>query len=452
MSWKQHLEKVSEGHYVLPRTKTMRVHADLFLSDKLLWGEEGNPEAPGLEDAVFDQVVNAATFPGVTRVAVTPDCHVGYGVPIGTIVETDGVLLPTAAGYDIGCGMVQLQTSLTVEDVADPAKRRQWIDEVVDRIAVGVGATRARKQRRLSEPTVKEVLRHGAKALGRNRSVTERDFIPVEDTGVSIPERAYDKRGQLGSLGGGNHFTEMQVDETGRVWVMLHTGSRGFGWNIAKHFFVAGAAQLGLKSRSEDFVWLDADSALGRHYWNLHNMAANFAVANRLLIGEAVCGALEDVFGGTASIYYEISHNLIQREGGKFVARKGATRAFPAGHPALKGTTWESTGHPILIPGSMETGSAILFAEPGAEKSIYSVNHGSGRRLSRAAARRQLQQEETDRRMAEAGILLNTRTTPLDESGPCYKNLDDVLETVEQAGLARVAHRLKPVACIKGAD
>ncbi|MBZ4336280.1 RtcB family protein [Corallococcus interemptor] len=452
MSWKQHLEKVSEAHYVLPRTKTMRVHADLFLSDKLLWGEEGNPEAPPLEDAVFDQVVNAATFPGVTRVAVTPDCHVGYGVPIGTIVETDGTLLPTAAGYDIGCGMVQLQTSLTMEDVADPAKRRQWIDEVTDRIAVGVGATRARKQRRLSEPTLREVLRHGAKALGRSRSVTERDFIPVEDTGVSIPERAFDKRGQLGSLGGGNHFTEMQVDETGRVWVMLHTGSRGFGWNIAKHFFVAGAAQLGLKSHSEDFVWLDADSALGRSYWNLHNMAANFAVANRLLIGEAVCEALEDVFGGTANIYYEISHNLIQREGGRFVARKGATRAFPAGHPALKGTTWEATGHPILIPGSMETGSAILFAQAGAEQSIYSVNHGAGRRMSRAAARRQLQQEETDRRMAEAGILLNTRTTPLDESGPCYKNLDDVLETVEQAGLARVAHRLKPVACIKGAD
>jgi tRNA-splicing ligase RtcB len=233
---------------------------------------------------------------------------------------------------------------------------------------------------------------------------------------------------------------------------MLHTGSRGFGWNIAKHFFIEGAAALGLSKRSEDFIWLDAESRLGREYWNLHNMAANFAVANRLIIGEAVCAALEDVFGGTADIYYEISHNLIQKEAGKFVARKGATRAFPAGHPALRGTKWATTGHPILIPGSMETGSAILFAEQGAEQSIYSVNHGSGRRLSRGEARRVLKQEETDRRMAEAGILLNTRTTPLDESGPCYKNLDDVLETVEMAGLARVAHRLKPLACIKGAD
>ncbi|MCP3102527.1 RtcB family protein [Myxococcus sp. K15C18031901] len=450
MSWKQRLEKAAEGHYVLPKTKTMKVDADLFLSDKLLWGE--GPELPGLEDTVFDQVVNAASFPGVTRVAVTPDCHVGYGVPIGTVVETDGILLPTAAGYDIGCGMVQLQTTLTAEDVADPAKRREWINEVTRRIAVGVGASRVQKQRRVSDKAFADVVRHGAKALGRGSAVTERDFVPVEDDRVDIPDRAYEKRGQLGSLGGGNHFTEMQVDEDDRVWVMLHTGSRGFGWNIAKHFFVAGAAQLGLKSRSEDFVWLDADSPMGRQYWNLHNMAANFAVANRLIIGEAVCAALEEVFGGTASIYYEISHNLIQKEAGKFVARKGATRAFPAGHPALKRTPWEDSGHPILIPGSMETGSAILFAEEGAAKSIYSVNHGSGRRLSRGEARRVLQQGPTDERMAQAGILLNTRHTPLDESGPCYKNLDDVLETVEMAKLARVARRLKPVACIKGAD
>jgi tRNA-splicing ligase RtcB len=450
MGWIQRLEKVSEGHYVLPKTKTMRVDADLFLSDKLLYGD--GADNLGLEEAVFDQVVNAASFPGVTRVAVTPDCHVGYGVPIGTVVETDGILLPTAAGYDIGCGMVQLKTTLTAEDVADKEKRRRWIEEVIQRIAVGVGASRAQKQRHINPRTFAEVMRHGAKALGRNASTTERDFIPVEDDRIDIPERAYDKRDQLGSLGGGNHFTEMQVDEEGRVWVMLHTGSRGFGWNIAKHFFVEGAQALGLKSRSEDFVWLDADSKLGREYWNLHNMAANFAVANRLIIGEAVCAALEEVFGGTADIYYEISHNLIQKEAGKFVARKGATRAFPKGHPALKKTAWEHTGHPILIPGSMETGSAILFAEEGAAKSIYSVNHGSGRRLSRGEARRLLQQEETDRRMSEAGILLNTRHTPLDESGPCYKNLDDVLETVEQAGLARVERRLKPVACIKGAD
>jgi tRNA-splicing ligase RtcB (3'-phosphate/5'-hydroxy nucleic acid ligase) len=451
MSWQQTLEKVGEGHWVLPRNGTMKVHADLFLSDRLLLGDPALGEV-GLDEKVLAQVVNAASFPGVTRVAITPDCHLGYGVPIGTAIETDGILLPTAAGYDIGCGMVQLRTTLTREDVMDVGKRRRWIDEVTRRIAVGVGASRVQRQRKVDARTFEQVIRYGARALGRTSNVTERSFIPVDDDRVEIPERSWAKRDQLGSLGGGNHFTEMQVDEDDGVWVMLHTGSRGFGWNIAKHFFVEGAAQLGLGRHAEDHVWLDADSALGRAYWNLHNMAANFAVANRLIIGEAVCEALEAVFGGSADIYYEISHNLIQKEDGRFVARKGATRAFPGKHPALRGTQWEATGHPILIPGSMETGSAILFAEQGARKSIYSVNHGAGRRLSRGEARRALDQSGTDRRMKEAGILLNTRQTPLDESGPCYKDLEQVLGSVELAGLATVHKRLRPIACIKGAD
>jgi tRNA-splicing ligase RtcB len=446
MSWKQTLVAAGPGHWVLPRAKTMRCDAHLFLSDELLWGSGSDT---GVEENVFAQVVNACTFPGATRVVLTPDCHVGYGVPIGTAIETEGTLLPTAAGYDIGCGMVQLSTSLTWDDVADKALRRRWMDEVVRRIGVGVGQGGVGRGILKQVP---EVIRHGAKALGRSGDVAERAFIPVEDDSVDVPKRAWDKRDQLGSLGGGNHFCEMQVDEQQRVWVMLHTGSRGFGWNIAKQFFVDGAAALGLARNNEDHVWFDAESALGHAYWNLHNMAANFAIANRLLIGEAVCEALEAVFGGEASVYYEISHNLIQKEGGRFVARKGATRAFPAKHPALAGTPWAATGHPILIPGSMETGSAILFAREGAEASLYSVNHGAGRRLSRGQAKRELSQKATDLRMAKLGVLLNTRDTPLDESGPCYKDLDQVLAAVELAQLAHVERRLKPVACIKGND
>lgn len=444
MSWKSTLVQSGPGHWVLPKVKQMRCEAHLFLSDELLTGDEG------VEEDVFAQVVNACSFPGATRVVLTPDCHVGYGVPIGTAIETEGTLLPTAAGYDIGCGMVQLKTSLTWADVADKDKRRRWIDEVTRRIGVGVGQSSGRK---LGAKLLPEILRHGAKALGHSHDVAERAAIPVDDDRVDVPERAWDKRNQLGSLGGGNHFCEMQVDDEQRVWVMLHTGSRGFGWNIAKQFFVAGAEALGLVGgRHEDHVWFDADSAMGKAYWNLHNMAANFAIANRIVIGEAVCEALEQVFGGEARVYYEISHNLIQKEGGRFVARKGATRAFPAKHPALKGSTWEATGHPILIPGSMETGSAILFAEAGAAESLYSVNHGAGRRLSRNAAKRELSQKDTDLRMARLGVLLNTRNTPLDESGPCYKDLEQVLGAVELAGLAKVSRRLRPVACIKGND
>ncbi|MCA2978609.1 MAG: RtcB family protein [Myxococcaceae bacterium] len=444
MSWKNTLEAIGPGHWVLPRRKTMRCDAHLFLTEALLFGDGG------VEEAVFQQVVNAASFPGATRVVLTPDCHVGYGVPIGTAIETEGTLLPTAAGYDIGCGMVQLCTTLTADDVQDVEKRRRWMGEVTRRIGVGVGQASTRK---VPAKLLPEVLRHGAKALGTSHDVAERASLPVDDDRVDVPARAWDKRDQLGSLGGGNHFCEMQVDEAGRVWVMLHTGSRGFGWNIARQFFVAGAEALGLKGgRTEDAIWFDADSALGRAYWNLHNMAANFAIANRLVIGAAVCEALEAVFGGTASVYYEISHNLIQREGGRFVARKGTTRAFPARHPALRGSRWETTGHPILIPGSMETGSAILFAREGAAESLFSVNHGAGRRLSRAAARRELSQRETDARLEARGVVLNTRHTPLDESGPAYKDLAQVLDAVETAGLAQVERRLRPLACIKGND
>ena len=446
MSWKQTLQNAGPGHWVLPRTKLMRCDAHLFLSDLLLFGADGGG---GVEEDVFAQVVNACTFPGATRVVLTPDCHVGYGVPIGTVIETEGTLLPTAAGYDIGCGMVQLSTSLPWEDVAAREKRRMWIDEVVRRIGIGIGQPGAGKS---SLKKFNEIVRHGAKALGRGHDVAERAVVPVEDDTVDIPEKAYSKRGQLGSLGGGNHFCEMQVDEAGKVWVMLHTGSRGFGWNIAKQFFVTGAQMLGLAHKNEDQIWFDADSATGKAYWNLHNMAANFAIANRLLIGEAVCEALEHVFGGEAKVYYEISHNLIQREGGKFVARKGATRAFPKDHPGLKGTVWESSGHPILIPGSMETGSAILFADEGSKESLYSVNHGAGRALSRTQAKKTLNQKDTDLRMAKLGVVLNTRNTPLDESGPCYKDLEQVLGAVELAGLAHVERRLRPVACIKGND
>jgi tRNA-splicing ligase RtcB len=446
MSWKQTLQNAGPGHWVLPRTKLMRCNAHLFLSDLLLFGEDGGG---GVEEDVFSQVVNASTFPGATRVVLTPDCHVGYGVPIGTVIETEGTLLPTAAGYDIGCGMVQLSTSLTWDDVADREKRRMWIDEVVRRIGIGVGQPGAGKS---SLKKFNEIVRHGAKALGRGHDVAERAVVPVEDDTVDIPEKAWSKRGQLGSLGGGNHFCEMQVDEAGKVWVMLHTGSRGFGWNIAKQFFVTGAQMLGLAHKNEDQIWFDADSVTGKAYWNLHNMAANFAIANRLLIGEAVCEALEHVFGGEAKVYYEISHNLIQREGGKFVARKGATRAFPKDHPGLKGTVWEASGHPILIPGSMETGSAILFADEGAKESLYSVNHGAGRAMSRTQAKKNLNQKDTDLRMAKLGVVLNTRNTPLDESGPCYKDLEQVLGAVELAGLAHVERRLRPVACIKGND
>ncbi len=438
MSLKYQAEKVGDGHYVL--SKGVNVPVDVFLSDALY---------DASEEGAWDQMVQAANFPGVKKVAVMPDTHTGYGVPVGIVITTDETILPTAAGFDIGCGMVQLKTDIDADKVADKAKRREWITQVSNRIGIGVGQGGKSK----TKVAFDDMVRFGAKALGRPKGMTERDFIPVDDDAIEVPEKAMKKAHQVGSLGGGNHFCEMQVEEeTGKVWVMIHTGSRGYGWHIANDFFYRGAELLGLSKKDREMCWFKRDSEIGRQYWNLHNMAANFAIANRVLIGQAVCDALMDVFGGEAEIYYEISHNLIQEEDGLLVHRKGSTRAFPKDHPSLKGTKWEATGHPILIPGSMATGSAILFAEENAKASSFSVNHGAGRTMSRGNAKRTLDQKVIDQQMADADILLNTRQTPIDESGPCYKDLEEVISTIEIAGLARVAHRLKPVACIKGND
>lgn len=437
MSFKYCAEKVGDGHYVLKQS--CKVPVDVFLSDALYAASE---------EEAWAQMVAAANFPGVVKVAVTPDTHTGFGVPIGIVLVTDSTIIPTAAGFDIGCGMVQLKTNIDADKALDKEKRRAWIDKVSDRIGVGVGQFGKTHQKAAFE----DVVRFGAKALGRKPGFTEREYIPVNQK-VDAPERAMGKAGQLGSLGGGNHFCEMQVeDQSGKMWVMIHTGSRGYGWHIADHFFSKGAELLKLPARDREMCWFYRDSDIGEAYWALHNMAANFAIANRVMIGQAVCDALMDVYGGEAEIYYEISHNLIQEEDGLLVHRKGATRAFPRGHPSLKGTKYEATGHPILIPGSMATGSAILFAEENAKASCYSVNHGSGRTMSRGKAKKTLDQATIDKQMNDADILINTRQTPIDESGPCYKDLEEVLATIEMAGLAKVAHRLRPVACIKGND
>ena len=437
MSLKDRATKVSEGHWVV---EGLPCPVSVFLSDLLFQASEENAWA---------QIERAAGLPGVKKVVITPDVHTGYGVPIGCVIETEGTLLPTAAGYDISCGMVLISTSLTREDVKSKDLRRRRMKKVESRIGVGLGHAGSQD---ISKEDLIDIINRGALAFGESRGNSERDCLPVDpDLAPPLP-MAMMKGNQLGSLGSGNHFCEMQVGDDDKVWIMLHTGSRGLGYVTAQHYFSRGCIAQGLAKKDEDLVCMEADSELGKLYWNDHNRAANFAIANRLVIAKEVIGALKSVFGGTAELYYEISHNLIQREGDRFVHRKGATRAFPGQHPLLMGSKWEETGHPILIPGSMEEGAAVLFPLAGAKESAYSVNHGAGRRLGRNQAKKKLDQEYINRRMEELDILVNTREIPLDESGPCYKNLDAVLDTVEMAGLAAVTLKLKPVAVIKGED
>lgn len=469
MSYRQQVQKISDAKYVLPKVGNMRVDVHAFLSESLF---------AQTDEALWRQAAQAAAYPGVIGLYLMPDTHLGYGIPVGGVAVTEDVIIQAGSGYDISCGVVYLRVpGLHAAEVADRAKRRAWIDEVEARIATGLGSHRPKHMPRLAESKVEEILRYGAKAIGVQPGVCERQYIPVDEQVLDSDRitRARDKAcPQLGSVGGGNHFVEMQADVAdGSVWVMVHCGSRGYGWQTANHYFYAGAELRGLAKNRREESWLRADEPLGREYWAHHNSAANYAVANRHIIVRGVQTALENVFGATGEVFYEISHNLVQEEtlvlpdGSTqrgFVHRKGATRAFPAGHPDLKGTQWEATGHPCLVPGSMLDGAAILYPSEGAYASGCSVNHGSGRVMARGEAKRELaaRHDEIDAEMRDIvrtlggvevqGVLGNTRRTPLDECGHVYKRLDDVLGVLERENVARVAHRMYPVANIKGTD
>jgi len=469
MSYKDVTVQLSPTRYLLPPVGKMHVSVEAFLTPELF---------AATEEALWNQAAAAATYPGVTHVFLMPDTHSGYGVPVGAVVITNGSLIQAGSGYDISCGILYMKSDLHASEVVDPAKRLAWIRAVEERVATGLGSHQPDKMIRHDWKFVKDVLVHGAAPLGVHADTCERLSIPVEEK-LFNPERI--ERGwqktvpQLGSLGGGNHFIEMQVDpEDGSVWLMIHTGSRGFGWHTAEHYYYEGAKVRGLARNRREESWLGLDEPMGREFWAHHNAAANYAIANRHVIADGVRKATETVFGKSATTYYEISHNLIQKEriflpDGSlvegYVHRKGATRAFPAGHPDLRGTKWETTGHPCLIPGSMLHGAAILFALEGAKASACSVNHGSGRLLGRGDAKRSLAvlHDEIDAEMHGArvtcmdgtvidGIVMNTERTPLDECAHAYKSLDVVLGILESEGIAKVQRRMLPVANLKGAE
>jgi tRNA-splicing ligase RtcB len=450
MSLKYACEWNADGHYYELK-KGVRVPVRLFLNHKLFQESE---------EELYKQIVNATEFPGVQDVVITPDVHTGYVVPVGCVMATNGTLCQAPVGFDIGCGMLAFRSTVSKGKGLDNKLRQKFSEQVMEKVGLGAGKGGGYTY---DERKFGEIVRHGADALGFHRENSERDFIPVNDK-WDIPQKPL-QRGisQLGSLGGGNHFIELQYDQNDHLWVMVHTGSRGFGHGLATHFIQEGKAYLqkmGVDVRGgAEAVYFEPDNPLYDGYRNAVAAGANFAIANRLLIWEIVGRVFEKVFGQEPELIYEISHNLVQEEdapnlGGKaWVHRKGATRAFPAGHSMLKGTKWEATGHPILIPGSMGDKSYILYAEPGAEKSLFSVNHGCGRRLSRGAAKKQITQKQANEQMKRLNVLVNAgHNVPIDESPDCYKPAKDVIDSVVKAGLARVAYTLTPLASIKGND
>jgi tRNA-splicing ligase RtcB len=441
--WKNSARRDPGGFY---RWRTEGGEVRIFMTEALF---------AEMEESLGAQMANARRFPGVVDVAVTPDAHHGYGVPVGCVIATTGTLAMGPVGYDIGCGIAALRSEVPRDD-ATQEKVRDFSRRVMSRVGLGPGA----KGERVSKERFQEIIRGGAEALGARRGSAERDRIPVdEDWDVPKGSRAWRGQDQLGSLGGGNHFIELQHDGE-RLWVMFHTGSRGFGHGLATDFFEKAREEQGLSRGQMDLGYFPLRSRHWRDYKNAVAAGGNYAIANRLLIGRTVGAAFAETFGAPAEMVYEISHNLVQEETHPdlfdrpvWVHRKGATRALPAGHPMLAGTRWERTGHPVLIPGSMGDASYLLRPRAGAARSLYSVNHGAGRRKSRMAARREISQTDADRRMRELGVMVNAGgRVPVDESPDCYKSCDEVIKAVTEAGLAEVEVRLLPIASIKGND
>ncbi|HMA36372.1 MAG TPA: RtcB family protein [Chloroflexia bacterium] len=454
-NWKDYAIANPAGYFDLATADTGAVPVRLFFTPALL---------AAAEDGLYPQIVTATRFPGVKLVAITPDAHFGYGVPVGSVILTDSTVAMGPVGYDIGCGMISARSAVPV-DAATPAQRLAFNQAVMARVEMGAGGLSKTALRNVGEKEFEKLVRGGAdyyiaKYGARvDRSRAERNRIPVDDPwvipwgGKGRPERGIS---QLGSLGGGNHFIELQrCEETGTLFVQVHSGSRGFGHGLATNYFELARAE-NPRLPHLDQGYFTPDSVHYRSYLNAVAAGGNFAIINRLILFQQLAEAFRTVFGADLELIYEISHNLVQREwhpdyGDVWVHRKGATRAFPAGHPGLAGTIWADQGHPILIPGSNRDYSFILRPLPGAVRSGYSVNHGAGRRLSRSAAKRELDQERVNQLYRADGIVVNADSdVPLDESDACYKSAAAVVDAVVGAGLAEIEYRLWPLASLKG--
>ena len=437
------------------------------------------------------QAINSRLAPGVTDVVLNPDAHVGYGAPVGCVMVSPTHIYPGPVGVDIKCSMSLLQTDVPADAIADRRVRRELIKAITARTPTGAGKGQrsVKKARVIDEDTGFRVATEGASAavlkkLGVPKAWAHRcEDASHTGTDGSIDtlaarlehlgrdrdsrDRLFRKYRQLGSYGGGNHFGEAEVVRVrtgmetvaehfglrdGHVAFLSHCGSRGLGHDLAMGQFRSMKSWFEKTGQTfpggdKELVHAPVDSDEGRRYLVDMAIGANFATVNHLLINALVLEAFQTVLPGTrGELVYFISHNIARRErvgdSMQWVHRKGATRALPAGHEELMGTAFEATGHPILLPGNPRDGSSVMRALPGASLSAYSVNHGAGRAMSRTKAKKQLDQSAIDAAMDERDILSNCRQYPRDEAPDAYKDFDEVLASVQQAGLAEEVARL----------
>ncbi len=455
----------------------MRVPGIVYASRQLL------PDLAA--DNAVAQVANVATLPGIVEASYAmPDVHWGYGFPIGGVAATDvaagGVVSPGGVGFDICCGVRLLTSDLDAGRLGPGLGRlMDALDAAVPRGMGGGALWRMRDQRQLDE-----ILLHGARyAVGQGHG-TDDDLEYCEDGGAAAgadPARGGARArergiGQVGSLGSGNHFLEVQAVEQvrdgeaarafrlwpGQVCVMIHTGSRGLGHQVcADHVAAMGPAmaRYGIAVPDRQLACAPVASPEGAAYLAAMAAAANYARANRQLLAQAARRAFGAVFpGAQLRLLYDVAHNLAAIEtheaGGRprwlCVHRKGATRALPPGHPGLP-AAYSAAGQPVLVPGSMGTGSYVLAGVAGGG-AFFSACHGAGRRLSRHQALRRARGGAVRAELAAAGIAVRGASARglAEEAPDAYKDVDAVVAVCEQAGLARAVARLRPVGVVKG--
>jgi tRNA-splicing ligase RtcB len=479
------LRRISDTVWELPPAykEGMRVPARIFGTEKLI---------KEMDDAVFEQVTNVATLPGIVRYSFCmPDGHFGYGFPIGGVAAMDvdkgGVISPGGIGFDINCGMRLVKTNLSIEEAKPRIK--ELTDRLFTAIPAGVGNTGFLK---LSRQEFRTVVEEGAGWCVRNGYGWNEDLELTEDNGCTpgadaskVSEKAVDRGfNQIGTLGSGNHYLEIQVvkeenifDRTladafglfpGQVVLMYHCGSRGFGHQVAtdylRLFLGVMEAKYGMKILDRELSCAPYDSPEGQNYFAAMKCALNMSFANRQMILHRIREVFADVFGRPAErlgihMVYDIAHNTAKlekhtvngREARLLVHRKGATRAFAPGMADIP-DRYKKIGQPVIIGGSMETGSYLLVGTETGKETFFSTPHGSGRTMSRTKARKQWHGKELQRQMEQRGIYVRTASWSglAEEAGGAYKNIDEVVEASDLAGLSKRVVRLVPLGNVKG--
>jgi len=476
------LRQIDEYRWEIPREGKMRTRGLIFASREMISKIQ--------EDQSLQQVANVATLPGIEGPSMAmPDIHWGYGFPIGGVAAfnlEEGVVSPGGVGYDINCGVRLLRTNLPREEV-EP-RVGDLVNAFFSNIPSGVGSRR--KDLKLSVPTLKEVMRYGAAWAVKNRYGSQDDLDHIEAHGQIpgadpdlVSQFAMDRgKDQLGTLGSGNHFVEvgyvMEVyDEKlaaalglfkNQITVIVHTGSRGLGHQVCDDYIkvmLKAAAKYGIELPDRQLCCAPLSSPEGKQYLAAMASAANFAFANRQMITHWVRESFEQVFKMGPKhlgleLVYDVAHNIAKMETHEVdgvqkklcVHRKGATRAFPPGHPEVP-EVYRETGQPVLIPGDMGRYSFVLVGTQQALKETFgSTCHGAGREMSRHAALKMAKGRSIVRELAAKGIIVRGagRATIDEEISEAYKDVEQVVDVTHGAGISRKVAKLKPLGVIKG--